>query len=244
MLRIYFGLLGVAAMGLTERRKQFLQGLVDLYHRTSGPVHYETLAHSLGVSKWTAYDMLKELEKQGLLTRDYTVHPGEAGRSQVVFLPTSRAEEMFAQPRMAVADQADLMAAKNQVLQRLAELKSANPAEIIQTIMAEIHTVQRRVEFCAYLTGVLLIHLHRLGPGPASLVHRLVRNAPRTEMRLVVFVGTVVGTVIDTVGQGVSGELADLVGSYLRMVAELTEAEREMLIGFLEDGLSGEMTMS
>ncbi len=50
---------------LTERRKQFLQKLLDLYRRTNLPVHYESVAQALGVSKWTAYDMLKALEKLG-----------------------------------------------------------------------------------------------------------------------------------------------------------------------------------
>jgi len=73
---------------LTERRKQFLRGVVDMYRRTRLPVHYETLAERLGVSKWTAYDVLRALEEQGLLTRDYTVNRGEPGRSQIVFVPT------------------------------------------------------------------------------------------------------------------------------------------------------------
>ncbi|MBE3555043.1 MAG: Lrp/AsnC family transcriptional regulator, partial [Thermicanus sp.] len=82
-------------MILTERRKQFLQKLIDLYQMTNLPVHYETLAHALGVSKWTAYDMMRELEKQGYLSRDYALHPGEIGRSQIVFQPTEKASELF-----------------------------------------------------------------------------------------------------------------------------------------------------
>ncbi|MBY6273613.1 MAG: DNA-binding protein, partial [Bacillaceae bacterium] len=39
-------------MILTERRKQFLRKLVDLYQKTNVPVHYETLAKYIGVSKW------------------------------------------------------------------------------------------------------------------------------------------------------------------------------------------------
>lgn len=228
-------------VNLTERRKQFLQSLVDLYHRTQLPIHYETLANLIGVSKWTAYDMLKELEKQGLLTRDYAINPGETGRSQIVFMPTPQAEALFTQPRTSVLNEEDLTAIKDQALQLLHQLRAVNPAEAIQRIMGEIPKIGARVMFCTYLMSLLLIHLRTVGEGTADVVRRLIRHAPGAEIRLTVFVGTVVGTVIQSIGDGLSSELADLVGRYLKTVSDLAENERKMLVSFLEEGLSGNL---
>lgn len=78
-------------MGLTYRRIQFLQQILNVYHRTHLPVHYETIGHCIGVSKWTAYDVLSELAKSGYLSRAYVSNKGDVGRSSVVFFPTSKA---------------------------------------------------------------------------------------------------------------------------------------------------------
>ncbi|WP_242824990.1 hypothetical protein [Dehalobacter sp. DCA] len=91
-------------MNLTERRKQFLQQIIRLYEKSGLPVHYETLANLLGVSKWTAYDMLKELEKNDFLKRDYVVNPNVQGRSTIVFSPTPKANKLFGQTREVTFD--------------------------------------------------------------------------------------------------------------------------------------------
>jgi len=111
-------------MDLTERRKQFLQQIVNLYEKTGLPVHYITLANLIGVSKWTAYDMLKGLEKNGLLKRDYTITPNELGRSMIVFTPTTKAEELFGQKRNKICNQSELEDIKNSVLGSLKEVRS------------------------------------------------------------------------------------------------------------------------
>jgi len=47
-----------------------LDKIMNLYQQTKLPVHYGTLANKIGVGKWTAYDMVKELEKLHYLKRD------------------------------------------------------------------------------------------------------------------------------------------------------------------------------
>jgi Iron dependent repressor, N-terminal DNA binding domain. len=74
-------------MALTRRRREFLSKINKLYQGTGQPVHYTTVAQALGVSKWTAYDILRELEKEDLLNVEYAVSREERnpGRSQVFF---------------------------------------------------------------------------------------------------------------------------------------------------------------
>ncbi len=50
-----------------------------IHQETGLPVHYVAVAERLEVSKWTAYDMLRQLEKSGYLEVEYAVAGSYAG---------------------------------------------------------------------------------------------------------------------------------------------------------------------
>lgn len=222
---------------LTERRKQFLQKLLDLYRRTNLPVHYENIAQALGVSKWTAYDMLKELEKLGYVRREYVAGRGEVGRSHIVFTPTAEAERLFARTRVSVGLE-DCEAVRGQVMGLLGQLRGVNPGAAIQKLVQELPKVESRVTFCAHLLGLLILYVRGLGERKLRLVERLVGAAPGAKMRLTMFVGAVSGMVIETLGQSLSMELADMVGRFLGYVRDLEPREQEVLSQFLDSALA------
>jgi len=60
-------------MKTTTRQKEFLKVLIDLYQQKASPIHYSEVAQKMGVSKWTAYDMLQLLHKEGLLEVEYLI---------------------------------------------------------------------------------------------------------------------------------------------------------------------------
>ncbi len=92
-------------MKLTRRQEAFMRKLLDVYREAQEPVHYSVLAGRLGVSPFTAYDMLRLLEEKGLVSSDYSrgTRKSGPGRSEVFFLPTPLAHrlvaEMVAVPR-------------------------------------------------------------------------------------------------------------------------------------------------
>ncbi|GMO01337.1 LexA family protein [Parageobacillus thermoglucosidasius] len=225
-------------MLLTERRKQFLQKLIDLYQKTNMPVHYETLAKALGVSKWTAYDMLKELEKLGYLTRDYTLNPGETGRSQIVFLPTAKATSLFEQKRSEAINLEEWHKTKEKILEFLNSLKNCSLSAAVRKVLEEIPKAQIRVAFCAYIIGLFLVYLRKLGGKTEVLIKNLVQNAPTNEMRMTMFVGTVLGSIIQTMNHEIGVEVTELVGRYLKSIADLSHFEKEMLSDFLHEALA------
>lgn len=233
---LFFG--GSSEVILTERRKQFLKMLIRLYKKTNVPVHYETLAKALGVSKWTAYDMLKELEKLGYLTRDYTLNPGETGRSQIVFQPTVKALSLYEQNHSEVIDSKEWHETKAKLLQFLNSLKGCSLSDAIQKVLEEIPKVRARVAFCAYIIGLLLVYLRKLGGRTESLIQSLVQNAPTNEMRMTMFVGTVLGTIIQTMNHEIGIEVTDLVGRYLKSIIDLSDHEKGMLFDFLNEALA------
>ena len=89
-------------MDLTRRQEEFVRSLLDLYGELQEPFHYSELADRLGVSRFTAYDMLRVLEEKGIVTSHYQLDEGRSGpgRSTVVYRPTHRArrilEDVFA----------------------------------------------------------------------------------------------------------------------------------------------------
>ena len=75
---------------LTKRQAEVLQKLLKLYGESPAGVHYTVLARELGMSRWSAYEMLRGLEKRGLTQRRYdaTSRRGRGGRPRVLFAPT------------------------------------------------------------------------------------------------------------------------------------------------------------
>lgn len=72
--------------------------MLDLYYASQQPLHYSVLAERLGVSPFTAYDMLRLLEEKGFAHSDYRLAGDKSGpgRSEIVFLPTEKAHRLMA----------------------------------------------------------------------------------------------------------------------------------------------------
>jgi DNA-binding IclR family transcriptional regulator len=60
-------------MKLTGRQKAFLAKFLELYRQAQKPLHYTDVAAAVGVAKITAYDMLRLLEKRGLVRSEYVL---------------------------------------------------------------------------------------------------------------------------------------------------------------------------
>jgi hypothetical protein len=80
-------------MKLTRRQETFVQKMIELKQEFNGPVRYALLAERLGVSPFTAYDMLCLLEEKGYVTSQYQLPTDKAGpgRAERVFYPAGKA---------------------------------------------------------------------------------------------------------------------------------------------------------
>lgn len=74
--------------GLTARQGEFLQAVQEL-SRDGGGVHYTDVAERVGVSRWTAYDILTSLAQKGfvLVEREQRGIGSLVGRCRVLFRP-------------------------------------------------------------------------------------------------------------------------------------------------------------
>ncbi len=72
-------------MKLTKRQDAFIKNLLDLYMEAKEPIHYTVLAERLGVSRFTAYDMLRVLEDKGFVRSEYRLSDkAKTGRSESI----------------------------------------------------------------------------------------------------------------------------------------------------------------
>jgi DNA-binding PadR family transcriptional regulator len=226
-------------MAMSQRRLQFLNQLMGMYKKQHMPVHYEALAKEVGVSKWTAYDMLKAIEQSGYVTRSYEVNPNETGRSQVVFAPTEKAAELLGQPRSNDVDPEKW----EESLQSLRELlhnrwKHANVQDLLKILMDEMPQKRSNLEFCGSILGIFIIYLKKAGGKAEEIITRLIRKTATPGTSLLMLVGTVLGTVIQTMSDEISGEIAELVGSYVKLIEDLSQNEQQLLSGFIHEALA------
>lgn len=148
---------------LTPRQRAFLDQLLDLYREHQGPVHYSLVAEKLGVNKFSAYDMLKLLEKKGMAHSDYVLtaeHVGP-GRSMVVFYPTQRADSLLSQFAGDIGINEEWRQVKERILQRLQETRSANYRELLNELLAKMSERKSPLIYCTEMITALLLNLTR-----------------------------------------------------------------------------------
>src|SRR5437588_2071972 len=90
---------------LTPRRRETLDELQRLTQQAGGAVHYSLVAARMRISAWTAYGLLRELERMGLVARRYVRADGHrtGGRSRALFLPTSALAAAFSDSTLEAA---------------------------------------------------------------------------------------------------------------------------------------------
>lgn len=223
-----------ATINLTKRRREFLDQIWHQYQTTNLPVHYSEVAEAIGVSKWTAYDVLKTLESQGLLKRTYATNENETGRSVVVFSPTEMADRMFQKERRLVLNPVEWEMILNQATNLIENQQNLPLMDGINNILEQMKNVDVKLEFCAYFLSVLIIFLKSLGSPVKELTVNVVNASQESKVQLTVFVGAVVGMIIQSVGEELSPEMVTLVKQFFDNANQLNSKELDILISFIK----------
>lgn len=148
-------------MALTPRQQAFLAALWDLCQRTGEAVHYADLASKMGVSEFSAYDMLRLLEGKGAVVSEYLLAPGKSGpgRSRVVFRPAERARQLLRDlslPRQRLEDWKSL---QEQLIQRLQGLGNREYGEFARELLAGLPRRRSPLRYCTEALAALLATL-------------------------------------------------------------------------------------
>lgn len=168
-------------MKITRRQEDFIRKMIDLHRELQGPFHYSCLAERLGISPFTAYDMLRLLEEKGVVTSQYHLAEDKSGpgRSEIFFLPTAEAYRVFAKISEDVDSQeweALLEAALSKVCSgALQDRKLAN--DVLALVPPE---GQGSLHYCVEVMAVIALLLRR-GDSRQLLLSSLPNILPSIE---------------------------------------------------------------
>ncbi|MBU4602627.1 hypothetical protein KKA86_05970 [bacterium] len=242
-------------MRITKRQKEFLQSLIDLYQQKDTPIHYSEVAQKMGVSKWTAYDMLQLLHKEGFLEVEYLIPEsdnykwGKLGRSTITFFPTKKGYSVSNLPQRNLPTKAaELNKLKKEIIQKFGEIKGKYN---LKDLFKEALKTKSPLIFCACVLLILTLLIKKITEGIAEiklLSQVIPHDATSTyiELALIVFVGMCFGVLtkyINNIPKYITGpnnnlnEYADYIQTYNQYVSHMDKEEQSSLLDFLKETL-------
>ncbi len=226
---------------LTPRQRAFLTKLQELYQEYKRPVHYSDIAERLGVNRFSAYDMLKVLEKKGVVRSSYALADGHSGpgRSMVVFVPT--------EPGTLALDsedyEEDWSSVRARVLAKLRSARESDHREALEELLARLPDAKAPLVFCTEMVGVLLLNMRRARTRAAGLNPFRALASLRGgggDGALESLAGLSVGVTLSTeddAGSSLTQRLLDHARRYQSHLSDLSSEARSALVQFLEEAL-------
>ncbi len=243
-------------MKITTRQKEFLHALIVLYQEKNSPVHYSEVAQKLGVSKWTAYDMLRLLHQENLLEIEYLLPEsdnykwGKLGRSTITFFPSNKGY-IASNPsqKNLPTKAAELDKLRKEIIQKFDRIKGKFS---LKELFKETMQTQSPFIFCACVLLILILLIKKITEGMAEiqLLNQIIpANTTNTyiELALIVFVGMCFGVLtkyINNIPKYVTGsnnnldEYADYIQTYNQYVSQMDKEEQKSLLDFLKETLN------
>ncbi len=180
---------------MTRRQAEILRLLVELTADAPSGVHYTDLARHAGVSKWTAYDMLTELEAQALAQRwaERREDTGQGGRPRVLFAPTARAFEALGEVLEAAGGEANWEGVRQKLLRHLRSLSDVDMNALTEGLRKSTSSLSH----CAHALASLMAEARRLVPSPGtwSDLYQSLQTAIPFQTRMGMLSGTLAGWV-------------------------------------------------
>lgn len=232
------------ASRLTARQTAFLKKLLELYQEHKAPVHYSDVAERLGVNRFSAYDMLKILEKKGFAASSYALASGHSGpgRSIILFAPTPQATTTLPPASAMVEPSEEWFDIRQAVLNRLRHARDASYREALNDLLARLPEASAPLTFCTEMVGALLLNMQRAKDRAAGLNPFRALAALRSggSSVLETLVGLSVGATLATEeenGRSLTQRLLEQGQHYQAHLGRLSEEARSLLVQFLEEAL-------
>lgn len=183
-------------MKLTFRQKAFLSKLLDVYREMQKPLHYSKVAERLGLSNSTAYDMLRLLEKKGMVTSQYATPKTTTGpgRSNILFVPTIDTIELFSHLAGDIREQDEWEDIKLRIVNNLDKGKADNYHDVFNELLSKIPESRSSLVLCAEVITALLLNLRqaRQKLTEQRSVDSLL-EAPASKLRMSILAGFILG---------------------------------------------------
>lgn len=226
-------------MGLTERQKEFLKQIFDHYVKDKAPIHYSAVAEWLGVSKWTTYDMLKKLSKEGYLNSLYRLNrKGCRGRSVLCYVPTLKLAHLLG--REEELQRKEWYDWRQMLLSRIEELRCREAHKLVGELSELLSETKTPVMFCAGVLALFAAYIRSVNEKGMKMVQQVAKAINRPEQRLSLLSGMVVGLLSkgslgdDSPGEG-NGIISSLVNKYHQCLEHVDRKQYQLLSDFLDD---------
>jgi len=224
-------------MKLTGRQRAFLSTFLDLYREAREPLHYTTIAQRLGVSKITAYDMLRLLEERGLVQSEYVLRgKGQgAGRSSILFRPTPQADVLFAQLAGRAVGKDEWEAVKTRILETLRAGKSTDYEGLLEEILARLPQRESPMLYAAEMITAVILSMHQLreDASAAGLFDRLRALGLPGEIGLRALAGLTLGlSFAERINRRLIGLLLSHTARYQEIISRLSAENLQRLSSF------------
>ncbi len=224
---------------LTPRQRTFLDKLRDLCRERRGPVHYSTVAERLGVSKFSAYDMLRVLEKKGVAASEYLLSSNRRGpgRSQVVFYPTVSS----ASQNRATENDEDWQRFKRRLLNELREARNIDYREKVVDFLSRLPNLRAPLEYCAETVAALLLNLDLLKEkvSERNPLRSLDSLLTAGETGLGTLAGLSLGSMLMAAGESsLTDRLLASIRHYQDHLSKLSDENKHRLTDFLREALT------
>lgn len=220
-------------MNLTGRQREFLSAFLDLYHQAQEPLHYSQIAKKTGISAITAYDMLRILEKRGLVRSEYTQHEARRGRTSIVFLPTDEAQRIVTTLTGEVKEFHDWEIVREHVLTTIATQQAAGYDDLVQELLDRLPTVHTPMLFITELMAAVIISL-QLSHG--DLVEKLRAAGFPKETGLSALEGLAVGlSLAERMNRGFLKVILTQNKRFTQMLAACSGENHEHLVTFVDE---------
>ena len=225
------------AKKLTGRQRAFLSAFLDLYREAREPLHYTAVAQRSGVSKITAYDMLRLLEERGLVRSEYVLRgKGQgAGRSSIVFHPTPQADALFAELAGEDANHSEWETVKTRTLEALRAGKGTDYEGLLEEILARLPQRESSMLYAAEMITAVILSLHQLreDASAAGLLDKLRALGLPGEAGLSALAGLTLGlSFVERINRRLIGLLLSYIGRYQEILSHLSAENKRRLSNF------------
>jgi hypothetical protein len=218
-------------MKITRRQEEFVKMMIELKQEFDGPVRYSLLAKRLGVSPFTAYDMLCLLEEKGYVTSEYQLPTDKSG--------PGRAERVFFLGEMAQAHEQRMVdetgglrlegeALQSFVLEKLRQTGlPGDDKDLTEQLMRRLLPAgQGKVRYCVEVMTVVALRVQHSAGRQVLLEHLayfLPDNSEACQARLGLLGGFVYGILAQQNAPDLEwlGQLREHLQGYLDTVLEM-----------------------
>ena len=225
---------------LTHRQQQFLGQFLDIYREMEHSVHYVDVAERLGISKVSAYEMLRLLEEKGLVRAEYQSNPDQhgPGRPTVFFYPTQEAKRLLAELAGNLSDLEDWKIAKENILEQLREGQAGGYEDLLSNLLLRIPDRRSPLIYVTELITAVILMLATIKEAPEvrALMDRLHRIGLPHEIGLSVLSGIgMLLSVLERKNRRSSTILLAQIRHYEDALSQLSEESRRQLGEFTRE---------